>query len=118
MIRGLATSLAGYCALLVLGVFAIDRGTVDDRNVRWVILGAVAGFAAGFAGDRLAIGASHAARLTAAIAGPALIALALAATATGDSQSARWGALGATFAGAVLGAAAREWLGTAQRRRA
>jgi hypothetical protein len=117
VIRALAASVATYCAVVAVGAAAIGGGSLHTRNVGWVIVGAIAGLAAGFAGDRLALGAARGARWAAAVGGPFVVALALALAGTGESSAARWGAFVTTVAGAVLGALARERLGAVVRRR-
>ncbi len=117
---GLLVATVTFIVLLFVAARVTDSATetVDASNRSWLVSCALAGLVAGFLGDRVARAApARAVRYAAAILGPALLALLFALTTDPAEKAGPWFALAISIAAAALGAAARERLAAAQRRR-
>jgi hypothetical protein len=122
MRRVLAGAVVALVAFFVLtGAGAViataGTGTLDGRATAWVLVCFAAALIAGFAGCRVAVGAARARRFAAALVGPLAISLAYTLTTDARDRGGLWVAFAATALGALCGAASRDAVGRAQRRR-
>ncbi len=117
---GLLVATVTFLVLLFIAARVIDSSTdtVDASNKSWLFSCAIAGLIAGFLGDRVARAApALAVRYTAAILGPALLALLFALTTDPAEPAGPWFALAISIAAARSAPPPASSLAGAQRRR-